>query len=472
MLPVPAETRSAGHRPFPGRSLLCAVLLTLPLLRPAEADDPWRIDDAWTPPDWLSISGSHQLRYQWLDNTYRIIDPGTDDLLESRLLFAAEARVTETLRLGAELQDSRAWGAGARTPLNTTNVNALEPLQLYAGLTLRDLFAEDETLDLRLGRFTMQMGSNRYIARHIYRNALQAHTGATLIWSRQDGPRLQLFATNPVRRLPFERSALEDNEIRFDEDSATVFWGAHLDGLAFGAADAAVYLFGIDDSDTTRRPTRNRNYLTAGFRLLGADEDWYWELESAYQFGTVRETILPGDTEDLDHRAWLLHADIGRRLTGRWRPVVELRYDYASGDDRPGDDSNERFDSLFGPLRFDYGPTSIYNAIRRENSSALGLYLTVAPDDSVRWMTGYRAAWLASARDRFGASGLRDPAGASGNFVGHQIETRYRWDLLPGNLQLEFGGALLLKGEFLEDAPLAPDTGNTIYLYTMLTTRF
>ena len=273
-------------------------------------------------------------------------------------------------------------------------------------------------------------------------------------------------------RLPIDPARLRDNDIKLDEDSRTLFWGAHLDRVRLGSADAAVYVFGIDDSDTARLPTINRNYVTAGFRLTGDQDDWYWELESALQFGTVRESILPADTEDLDHRAWLLHADLGRRFNGNWNPVAELRFDYASGDERPDDDSNERFDSLFGPLRFDYGPTSIYNLVRRENSNTVGLYLTLTPRAGTAWMTGYRAAWLASDRDRLRGSGLRDPSGSSGDFLGHQIETRFRWELMPGNLRLEFGGALLSKGEFLEDAPLAPDTGNTVFLYTQLTPLF
>ncbi len=434
--------------------------------------EPWRVQDKWALPGWLSVSGDHQLRYEWMDNTFRAVDPGTDDLLLSRLLVWAEASISDGVRFGVELQDTRAWGAESGTPLTNTFVNALEPLQIYAGFTARDLFAENETIDLRLGRFTMQMGSNRFVARHIYRNALQAHTGANVIWAREGGPRLQLFITNPVIRLPADPDGLRDNDVKFDEDSETLFWGAHLDRLRFGSADAAVYLFGIDDSDTDRRPTFNRNYVTAGFRLLGDDDDWYWELESAYQFGSVRDSLSPADVDNLDHRAWLLHADIGRRLNGRWNPVVELRFDYASGDDRPGDSSNERFDALFGPLRFDYGPTSIYNLVRRENSNTTGLYVTVSPREGTAWMTGYRAAWLASDRDRLRGSLLRDPAGDSGSFLGHQIETRFRWSLAPGNLRLELGGAVLFKGEFLEDAPLAPDTGNTVYLYTQLTSSF
>ena len=457
---------------FETRPLRPAMAALLVLLAHGGHAEPWRVQDKWDLPNWLTVSGDHQLRYEWMDNTFRTVDPGSDNLLLSRILIAAEARLSDSFRVGAELQDARTWGAESGTPLSNTFVNALEPLQLYAGFTARDLLAKGDQIDLRVGRFTMQMGSNRFVARHIFRNTLQSHTGANVIWSQSDGPRLQFFLTNPVIRRPADSDGLRDNDVKLDEDSRTLFWGAHLDQFEFGGHDAAVYVFGIDDSDSSERPTLNRNYVTTGFRLLGEQNDWYWEVEGAYQFGSVRDSASAVDVNDLDHRAWLLHADIGRRLNGAWNPVLELRFDYASGDDRPGDDSNERFDSLFGPLRFDYGPTSIYNLVRRENSNTTGLYLTVTPRERTAWMTGYRAAWLASDRDRLRGSGLRDPSGQSGDFLGHQIETRFRWEFIPDSVRVEFGGALLFKGELLEDAPAAPAADNTVYLYTQVTTLF
>jgi len=451
----------------------CLVLLSLlPVAAAADDDRPWRLQGMEQLPAWLALSGSYQLRYEWLDRAFRALDPGTDDLMVARLLLAAEARLNEVLRFGAELHDSRAWGSEAATPLGTDDVNALEPLQIYLGIRADRWLPEGDSLDLRLGRFTMQMGSNRFVARHIFRNTLQGFTGANVVWTRQGGPRVQAFVTRPVLRLPFDRASLEANDVEFDEDLDTVFWGAHVDRLRVGGVRLQAYLFGIDDADAPRRPTRNRNHLTAGVRLLGSAEDWSWEVESAFQFGSVRETLLPGDRRNLDHRALLLHASLGKRFDGGWQPFVELRFDYASGDDRLGDGSNETFDTLFGPIRFDYGPTGIYNALRRNNLTTPGVYVTVRPRDDISWETGYRAAWLASDTDRFGNTVLRDPSGNSGNFVGHQVETRARWELLPGNLQFELGGAVLFKGEFLENAPLAPDTGDTVYLYSQFVARF
>lgn len=457
-------------RSTPAPAIASALWITLTLalfsLRAEGAENPFRLGDADAVPDWLTVSGSYRLRYEWLEHPFNAGAIGSDELLVSRLMLAAEARASDSIRFGVELVDARAWGAENDTPLGTDDVNALEPLQIYAGWRGTGVFEPEDSLDVRLGRFTLGMGSNRFVARHVYRNTLQAHTGASIDWKRSSGLRVQAFATRPVTRLPASRPGLDDNDVRFDEDSDTDFFGVHVDGWSFVGADASVFLFDIDDSASGTGPARLRNYLTAGFRLVDDGDAWTWEIETAWQHGSVRVLSPAAATQELDHRALMVHADIGRRFEGRWRPHLEFRVDYATGDDRPDDNDSERYDTLFGPLRFDFGPTGIYNAVRRNNTVTAGLYLNLSPRNDMRWMTGFRSAWLDSRRDNFGGSGLRDPSGQSGRFAGHQVETRFRWELIPGNLRWETGGAWLGKGEFLENAPGALDPSDTIYLYS------
>jgi hypothetical protein len=87
-------------------------------------------------------------------------------------------------------------------------------------------------------------------------------------------------------------------------------------------------------------------------------------------------------------------------------------------------------------------------------------------------MTTDRAYWLASDTDAWTTSGLRDPAGDSGSFIGHQLEARVRWDVLPGNVRLEVGGAYLFAGEFIDNAPNATGQGDTTYGYVALDLTF
>jgi hypothetical protein len=80
--------------------------------------------------------------------------------------------------------------------------------------------------------------------------------------------------------------------------------------------------------------------------------------------------------------------------------------------------------------------------------------------------------WLDSATDGFATTGVRDASGRSGKFVGHQVEGRIRYWLIPSRLRFEYDGLLLAKGRFLRDAPNAPPKAWTVYNSFNLTASF
>jgi hypothetical protein len=84
----------------------------------------------------------------------------------------------------------------------------------------------------------------------------------------------------------------------------------------------------------------------------------------------------------------------------------------------------------------------------------------------------HRLYWLASDTDAWTTSGLRDATGRSGSFVGNQLEAYARWDVVPGNVRLEAGGAHLFAGGFIENAPNATGQGDSTYGYVSLDLRF
>lgn len=147
-----------------------------------------------------------------------------------------------------------------------------------------------------------------------------------------------------------------------------------------------------------------------------------------------------------------------------------IEYDLGTGDDGEGD--YNRFDNLYGPRRPDFGPTGIYGPFGRSNINSPGARVEVKPSSRLDGFVGYRAVWLESASDTLANTGVRDASGISGDFAGHQIETRARYWLIPQLLRLEAGGALLFPGEFLDDAPNASGNGTTTYGYIDITATF
>ena len=127
-----------------------------------------------------------------------------------------------------------------------------------------------------------------------------------------------------------------------------------------------------------------------------------------------------------------------------------------------------RFDTLFGARRFEWGPTGLYGAFARSNVHSVGLRVESQHAKLGNAFVGYRAVWLAQSRDVWTTTGLQDPNGTSGDFLGQQIEGRVRWTIRRDNVHLEVGMAHLFRGRFARTAPGADREGNPTYVYSQL----
>lgn len=464
-----------------GGRLLAALLLLLAPGGAALGEGPperrltrWTLDEALGLPERLSLSGDFRLRYEHLWNQFRAGRPGNDEILALRTRIHAHLRLADWLAVDAEMQDSRAYLADDNTPVGTGLVNTVELLQAYLDLSF--LGPLGGAHELKLGRVTMDIGSRRLVARNRYRNTSNAFMGLEGHWTLATGRRLRWFYTLPVQRLPSDRDSLVDNEIEFDETDADFqFWGLFFaEDLPWGDR-GELYAFGLheretfDDSDGDIVP--QRRLATPGFRLLREREEgrFDYELETAFQLGTSRGPLA--GSRSLDHFAHYHHFKVGYTFAAPWAPRVVLHYDYASGDRDPFDGDNERFDTLFGARRFEYGPTSIYGAVARSNINTPGVRFEVRRDPHWSGMVDYRAIWLASDRDEWVGTGVQDPAGSSGSFVGQQLEMRLRWRPFPGNVLLEAGYAHLFAGRFIDEAPNS-NGGDTNYVYSQVILEF
>lgn len=461
---------------FAGWIAAMAIGASVPVA-PASAQGPaaapFRLNPAIGAPGWLTVGGSYRLRYETLDGRFRHGETGSDQILVERLLLQARAQWGHVYA-GGELEDSRAQLADAGTHLGTDSVDAFEPLQAYAGVQAQDIFAAGDRLDVEGGRFTMDLGSRRLIARNRFRNTLNAFTGLQARWHGAGGTDVTAFFVLPIDRMPTANAALLDNAVRLDSESwHTRLWGVFVSRPALiGRATGEAYLFGLTDEDRPGHAAIARELYTPGIRIVAnpADDAWDYEIEAAMQFGTVQASKT--STRKLDRLAGLLHASVGYRWDAMWKPRLSLEYDYASGDEHPGDGTDNRFDTLYGARRFDFGPTGIYGAFARSNLETPGVRLEIAPSKRLDAMVGYRLFWLASARDAWTTAGLQDASGRAGDFLGEQIEARLRYEVLPGNLELEFGGALMTHGTFQREVSGAPAAANSTYGYAAATVSF
>jgi len=432
----------------------------------------WAINNTYMP-EGFSLQINHRTRYEFMDNEFRANQSGMTDIIAFRTLVNGRARLPAGFTIGGELQDSRTLSDG-NTQLNTTIVNAAELLRGYIEFNRQATMGGNFTA--QAGRMTLDVGSRRFVARNGFRNTINNFNGIDLNWHGDKhlaGFHLRGFWTLPIFRLPDSPEQLHRNSAVFDEENFNLqFWGFFTANDYSKIGRGELFILGLHEKDAGSRATQNRQLYTPGFRLLKtpAASNIDYEFESAFQIGQSHAS--PVSDRSLDHFAHFHHLAIGYTFPVVWTPRIAALYDFASGDDNPSDGKNGRFDTLYGARRFDLGPTGIYGAFARTNMHLPGVRLNLRPHARVDASINYRAQWLASKRDAWGITGVRDSSGQSGSFVATQFDAQVQWLVSPGNLAVEVGYAHLFAGHFIHHAPNAGHRGDINYFYTQAVINF
>lgn len=458
-------------------SIISAAVISCVVPGPAlaqtkpSADTP--LHEAIGASDSLKLSGTFRIRTEGIDNQFRPAPIAESDVfLSMRTTLFAEYDA-DPVRIGAELFDSRGYLEKDNSSVGTTEINAFELGQAYVGADFGDALGKGTASSLTAGRFTMDIGSRRLVARNQFRNTTNSFTGVRFDWHDASKDTLRLFWTMPQYRLPDQTAQIQDNDVEWDRESTDLqfFGGSFTKAGVFGGT-LEIYGYGLIERDSPKLQTRDRHLFTPGLRLArGAKPGKFdYDFEAIYQTGHERATTGATDLTNLDVSAYFVHAEVGRSFTGPWSPRVALQYDRASGDG-PSNAYN-RFDTLFGARRGEYGPTSLYGAVQRANLSSPGIRLEVTPDKRWDGFIACRSLWLENATDSFAATGVHDKTGRSGTFAGDQVEARVRFWAIPKVARIDGGVAYLFKSGFLRNAPNAPPDGDTRYGYLDLTFSF
>ncbi|MDJ0920845.1 MAG: alginate export family protein [Henriciella sp.] len=462
------------------KTLCAATLFAAIAVLPASAEEPWRLDQAVRAPDWLTVQGETRARYESLEGQFRAGREGSDQLLALRSLLLVEAD-TGPVALGFELQDSRTYLGDAGTPLSSSIANPLDVLQLYTRFdAVPGLLGAGSSSTLKLGRQTVSIGSKRQIERVDFANVIKSYTGAHLISTSARGDELHGLYVVPTARFPNQRPDLDDNTLSGDEEQwERRNWGIHYRRAdALGALVPGLWLegfvYGLEERDSGDFATPDRSYVSPGFRVYRkpAIDQWDVDIEAALRHGTRYATSDPNDTQSLAVDASMLHAELGYTFDAPWQPRFALEYYYASGDDDPNDLNFDQHGRLFGARRSDLNNTSIHGPLTPANLNAPGFRIEVKPNKRWDARLYYHAAHLASETDSWVIAGLRDPTGQSGSFIGHTLDSRARYWVVPGNVRLELGASALIYGEFAKNVPDGPEGDGTLYGYAQVTVSF
>jgi hypothetical protein len=434
----------------------------------------WNLHGFLRLPNWLTVSLEQRTRYETLGGSFKAGGKGGDQQIPLQTDVFVEARFGG-LRVGGEFLDARQFGSDEDSGVNNTHVDETDFIQGYLAWADQNLLYNGLGAEVIAGRQTLNLGSRRLVARNVFRDTINSFDGLRLRLLDYNRWQFNAFVAMPVGRFPNDEEKILDGVQEFDEtEYNTWFSGGLLEiyDIVWGI-NGEWYLYHLDEGDRDRSPTRNRRYFTPGarFYIKPGKGKFDFQLEGIGQFGTVRATTDVGDNKNLKHQAWYEHFDAGYTFDMPWSPRFALEYDYASGDKDPNDDKDQRFDTLYGARRFDYGPTGIYGAFARSNIDSPGYRITVSPRQDVQAFLSHRLFWLAEAKDSWTTSGLRDKTGNSGDYVGHQLELSARWDF-NSSLNFETGWAHLFKGKFAETAPNAPEAKDVDYFYVQSLLRF
>ena len=412
-------------------------------------------------------------RYETIDEQFGGGLSGSDHVLALQTSVTLDYRLPK-VQLFGEIMDSRGLLNDERSSVGTFLVNTLEPIQAYAAFTLPAGDGAKSTL--RVGKLTLDIGKRRLISRNRFRNTVSTFTGVDWQWQGASGQNARAIYLEPMRILPARFDELLDDEFELDrgQRETAVSGGYYQFPRGMHGDTVEVYGYEYDSTDLrTDAATYFDDVWSLGARVFrpAAKGKWNYEIEAVSQTGDSGGTVAGVQRRDLDHRAHLLHVELGYQLDTAWAWNLIFMYDDASGDENPLDSRNERFNTLFGDRRFELTTTGIYGPFNRSNLNGTGVRVTVAPTSRLQGMLHYRSYRLAAERDAWVGIGARDTTGNAGDSLGRQLEGSITWNAIPDRLTLEAGLEHLWFGRFAKLSGVAVN-GDPTYLYFVATTRF
>lgn len=386
--------------------------------------------------NWLVGGLESRTRYErrWEDyNTPLLL---SDDALVTRnLLFLSLRGPLDPLRLTVELEDSRRFFSDR--PNNPNIENGFEVLQAYVQLHFEDSLGA-APLNVSLGRMSFDWVDRRLLARNRNRNALSAFDGVRLRAGDDTTP----WEIDAIAFRPVERNTEDFDQANDDALLAGVagYWRAWSPWVILEP-----YWLWLDQESSRLFPLQRdlHSFGLHAFGQWGATSAWDYDLSFVAQTGT---------TQGQAHRAWAAHVEAGHTWSTAWKPRLALWLNYASGDDHPEDTGNEHFDPLFGATFAFYGFSGFFSWQNMVNPS---LRLSFQPASRLRCELCYRAFWLADSNDAWVRGLRRDATGASGSFIGQELDLRLVWQVAR-QFEIDLAYAHFHPGGFVDNTGDAP----------------
>ncbi|PSJ18133.1 alginate export family protein [Nitrosomonas supralitoralis] len=401
---------------------------------------------------WLDIGLEHRTRFEHRHNDIRRIEGGNDDPVFFRHRAWIGIRdILDPFRFAVEFQDSRI--ANNKHPSTDQERNEFDLLNAYGELYFKtalgvDDRGNDRPIRFRVGRMAYETTDRRFIARNEWRNTTNTFEGFRLNLGREANDwELDLFGMQPVRRLQTKFDVANDHLWFF---GAIGHWRKWSDIITIQP-----YYMGqkqtANPDGFTATNRLDREIHMPGIRAYGKVANLF-----DYDFSYNHQLGFSGPNRQ-DAQGYTI--EVGRNIDHAWKPRISLFYGYASGDKNPNDNVDNRFDRFFGFAR----PWSADHYVVYENLKAPKIRFDLQPMQKIGFELTYGGYWLASSSDRMFdflngniSNTVKDPGfnrdrtGQSGDFIGHSLEGRIRFQPTP-RINAILGYTHFTAGDFVKN---------------------
>ncbi|WP_223255467.1 alginate export family protein [Flavobacterium sp. LM4] len=277
---------------------------------------------------YLSFGG--EARYEYVDfnnEDWGRLNIGRNNFLLQRYDLHADLHLGKTFRvfvqLRSALQDGRINGSRGIDEDQLNVQNLFLDVNLYQ--------KEDKKITVRAGRQELDYGSGRLISVREGPNSRLYFTGAKIMYSSAR------FSVDGFAMMEDEiNTGVFDNKISKKRN----LWGAYSKIIFPKAGNLDLYYLGIRrDTAVFEEGIASEQRHTVGTRFWKYGGGFIYNVEAAYQFGSFGSG---------DINAWTGSIDIGYSFEDiRFKPTINLRNDYISGDKNRGNESLQTFNPLF-----------------------------------------------------------------------------------------------------------------------------
>lgn len=390
---------------------------------------------------WLDLGLDYRFRYEYRDDDIRRARAGLDQpFLHRTRAYIGIHDALDPFRFAVEMQDSRRYHS--EYARDTRDVNEFEIIRLYGELYFKDALGHDplgnaRPLSLRYGIHNFEFLDRRLIGNNQWRNTANTFQGfhGSLGQEKNDW-QVDLLAVQPLERNQYEWDKPVEKQWMY---GVIGHWRGWSEVITLEPFYLALH-------QSAHGTVAERVVHSPGLRGYGVIPGTAFD----FDFDLIYQTGRSGSN---DMEAYAGNIEVGYTFTAPWKPRFSAFYGYASGDEDPNDDQDNRFERFFGFAR----PWSANDYIQFENISTPKARLELTPSKKLRMDLGYSWYWLASDTDRLNTAGARDRTGRSGSFIGHEFDMRARWQVTP-KVEAILGYAHFTPGGFVESTVRGGDT--------------